>query len=90
LYEIEVYGKLSPSLEVKEFSSNQFTIYPNPPSNLLYISSKNNIESLEISDLNGKQLIKKAGVNSVDISELSKGIYFIKLNDKETFKFIKK
>ena len=90
LYEIEVYGKLSTSLEVKEFSSNQFTIYPNPPSNLLYISSKNNIESLEISDLNGKQLIKKAGVNSVDISELSKGIYFIKLNDKETFKFIKK
>lgn len=90
LYEIEVYGKQSSSLGVKEFTSNKFTIYPNPTSNSLYVSGINDIESLEIFDLNGRQLIKKADANSVDISELSKGVYFIKLNDKEIFKFIKK
>lgn len=90
LYEIEVYGKLSSSLGVNEFTSNKFSIFPNPTSDILHITSKNDIESLEIYDLNGRQLIKKTGVNSVDISELSKGAYFIKLNDKETVKFIKK
>ena len=90
LYEIEVYGKLSTSLGVNEFTSNKFTIYPNPTSNLLHISGINEVESLEILDLNGRQLIKKAGINSVDISDLSKGVYFLKLNNKETFKFIKK
>jgi hypothetical protein len=90
LYEIEVYGILSSSLSVNEFTSNKFTIYPNPTSDLLYISGNNDIETLEIFDLNGRQLFKKAGINSVDISDLSKGVYFIKLNGKETFKFIKK
>lgn len=90
LYEIEVYGKLSTSLGINEFTSNQFTIYPNPTSNILYISGKNDIESLQVFDLNGRQLIKKAGVNSLDISDLAKGAYLLNLNNKETFKFIKK
>lgn len=90
LYEIQVYGKQSSSLGVNEFTSNKFAIYPNPTSNLLYVSGIKDVETLEIFDLNGRQLIKKAGANSVDVSSLPNGIYFMKLNNKETIKFIKK
>ncbi|WP_310378835.1 glycosyl hydrolase [Flavobacterium sp.] len=89
-YEIEIYGRVASTLGIDELSSNKFTIYPNPTSNILHISGINEVDFLEILDLNGKQLIKKTSANSVDISNLSKGVYFLKLNNKEIFKFIKK
>jgi hypothetical protein len=92
LYEIEVYGKEFTTLGVNENSKyiNQFTIYPNPAANTLFIEGKNEIESVEIFDINAKVLISKQGTRTVDVSQLSAGFYFIKLNNTETFKFIKK
>jgi hypothetical protein len=92
LYEIEVYGKEFNTLGVNENSKyiNQFTIYPNPAANTLFIEGKNEIESVEIFDINSKILISKKGTRTVDVSQLSAGFYFIKLNNTETFKFIKK
>ena len=92
LYEIEVYGKEFNTLGVNENSKyiNQFTIYPNPAATTLFIEGKNEIESVEIFDINAKVLISKQGTRTVDVSQLSAGFYFIKLNNTETFKFIKK
>lgn len=92
LYEIEVYGKEFNTLGVNQNSKyiNQFTIYPNPAANSLFIEGKNEIESVEIFDINAKVLISKQGTRTVDVSQLSAGFYFIKLNNTETFKFIKK
>ena len=90
LYEIEVYGTYANSLGVNDSIVNKFAIYPNPVSNMLNIMSNSDIEFLEISDVNGRQLIKKEDVNSVDVSALPSGTYFMKLNNKETVKFIKK
>lgn len=92
LYEIEVYGKEFNTLGVNENSKyiNQFTIYPNPAANTLFIEGKNVIESVEIFDINAKVLISKKGTRTVDVSQLPAGFYFIKLNNTETFKFIKK
>lgn len=92
LYEIEVYGKEFNTLGVNENSKyiNQFTIYPNPAANTLFIEGKNEIESVEIFDINAKVLISKKGTKTVDVSKLSAGFYFIRLNNTETFKFIKK
>ena len=92
LYEIEVYGKEFNTLAVNENSkyNNRFTIYPNPAENTLFIEGKNEIESVEIFDINAKVLISKQATRALDVSELSAGIYFIQINNLETFKFIKK
>lgn len=90
LFELEVYGRRTSTLSTDDFTASNFVIYPNPTSNLLFLTGNTAIESAEIFDTNGKKLITKMVKNSVDVSELSAGIYFIKLNNTETFKFIKK
>lgn len=87
-YEIEVYGRIA-TLGTNDFSLNKFNIYPNPTSNILNISGDITIENLQIFDVSCKQLISKKDSNSVDVSSLPIGIYFMKLNNKETVKFIK-
>jgi len=69
------------------------TLYPNPVKDMLYFSASGKVAKAEIYDLNGR-LIKTAAVsnNSVNVSSLSKGVYFIILHtDKGTVKekFIK-
>lgn len=92
LYEIEVYGKEFNALGIAEnsFLKNQFTIYPNPTTNVLHISGNDEVEYLDIFDLSGRKLMTTKGVNTVDVSQLSAGIYFINVNNKEAFKFVKK
>ena len=68
-------------------------IYPNPGSEFIYISVEkelDNHQTFEIFDPFGKtvsQGIIKDQISKVDISPLSKGIYFIKINDpvRKTF-----
>lgn len=92
LYEIEVYGKEFNALGTTEnsFFKNKFTLYPNPTTNLLHISGNDEVEYLDIFDLNGRKLITTKGVNTIDVSQLSAGVYFINVNNKEAFKFVKK
>jgi hypothetical protein len=92
LYEIEVYGKEFNSLSTAENNTyvNQFRIYPNPITNLLHISGNDEVKYFDIFDLSGKKLMTKKGENTVDVSQLSAGIYFINVNNKEAFKFVKK
>ncbi len=89
-YEIEVYGRISSSLGLNELDSNSFSIYPNPVATTLTVQGAANIELIEIFDVNGKKLISEKAVNSVEVSKLSAGIYFLKVNDKEAIKFLKK
>lgn len=69
------------------------SIYPNPVKDVLNIQSKNEIVKAEIYDAAGRILISTSVKgNSVNVSELSKGNYIIKLFTKDktfTQKFIK-
>lgn len=58
----------------------EFKVYPIPANALLNISAKDEIESISLFDLQGK-LIKTAigNLNSIDISELNKGIYILQV-----------
>jgi len=74
-------------------SSEKVALYPNPVKDILYFSASGKATQAEIYDLNGR-LVKTAAVsnNSVNVSTLSKGVYFIILRtDKGTVKekFIK-
>ena len=71
----------------------ELTIYPNPVKEVLNIQSKNQIVKAEIYDINGRILISASlKGNSINVSELSKGNYIIKLFSKDktsVHKFIK-
>ena len=61
------------------------SIYPNSTRDFLYLSSANGseIKSIEILNLSGQMVITKSLIKnqkSLNISELSAGIYFIKVN----------
>ena len=92
LFEIEVYGKEIASLSVKENEPyvNKFTIYPNPTSKAITVEGNDQVNSIVIFDINAKTLLKEENTKSVDVSELSAGTYFVRINNKETFRFIKK
>ncbi|MDG1330053.1 MAG: T9SS type A sorting domain-containing protein [Flavobacteriaceae bacterium] len=69
-------------------------IYPNPSASFITINSKNQpIENVKISDISGKQIIDLKNLNTetknIDISSLSKGIYFITINKQKKKKLIK-
>jgi Secretion system C-terminal sorting domain len=73
--------------------NNTVSIYPNPVKDVLNIQSKNEIVKAEIYDAAGRILISASVKgNSINVSELPKGNYIIKLFTKDktfTQKFIK-
>lgn len=63
-------------------SSKEFTIYPNPARMFIRISVENLVGkgSIVVTNLYGKQVATQAlsmGTNTVDVSKLAKGIYFV-------------
>lgn len=75
--------------------NTSFSISPNPVTNLLQITSKIELESVSIYNVNGQMLLDEkinATNKSLDLSSLAKGIYFAKISangTNETFKIIK-
>ena len=87
-------------LHSKKVSDN-FVIFPNPASNILYVqaSGENEKASFQIFDIDGRKLregnitLNGNTLFSISINELSKGIYNLELHTKakiETRRFIKK
>ncbi|MFP7657195.1 DUF7619 domain-containing protein [Chryseobacterium proteolyticum] len=72
---------------------DQFSIYPNPVKDVLFIKSKEKVVKAEIYDTAGRILNSiSVSNNSVNISELAKGSYMIRLFTKDQVmvqKFIK-
>jgi uncharacterized protein (TIGR02145 family) len=62
---------------------DNFSIYPNPATDKLYINTNNNLNSrVIIIDMQGKQIINsQIDGNTIDISNLAKGIYLVKIID---------
>jgi len=57
------------------------TIYPNPTDNYLFIEGNKNPISISIYNLLGAEVITKSNTNKIDVSELSNGVYIIKISD---------
>ena len=71
-------------------------LYPNPATNNLNIKWKNySIKKAEILDLSGRKLIEKHIANnstdviSTDVSTLSQGIYYVKVQSDTNTKMLK-
>lgn len=77
------------------FVKNEFSIYPNPASKQINITAKNNKlqGNVTVYDIKGKEILRKQLNNTkhenIDLMNLSKGVYFIKLPNRTMKKFIK-
>ena len=57
------------------------TIYPNPTDNYLFIEGNKNPISISIYNLLGAEVISKSNTDKIDVSELSNGVYIIRISD---------
>ena len=86
------------SASTNELQENITTVYPNPANNLLHIDISNTANTAEntnitVVDITGKTIAThqlQTGSNTIDISKLSNGTYFIKTEQGGSVKFIKK
>jgi len=80
-------------LKTEAFAKNdKIVFYPNPVTDNLNISSETAIKSVSIIDLNGKTVkkVKSAdAIESVNLSDLSQGMYIISTDTNKQFKFLK-
>ncbi|QQV01562.1 MULTISPECIES: BspA family leucine-rich repeat surface protein [Chryseobacterium] len=83
------------ALSAKELTKTQdLNIYPNPTSDFIYIKNLKDAESYEILDISGRIIAQEKLVdNKIDIKNLQKGNYILRIKSKESIKnlkFIKK
>ncbi len=83
-------------LKTSAFELTQINIYPNPADELLIVETQIPLTKLVVYDLSGKLLLENNGMDqlqsTIDVSGLSTGIYFIKLQFNNKYvvaKFVK-
>lgn len=72
---------------ISELSSQfEINIYPNPTHGLIKIDSEIKIETVEVFDIIGKQVMSTSNLrnNSLDLSNLSEGQYILKIRSSES------
>jgi hypothetical protein len=104
---LKLGSSLSPKLTIatagslgveKKNIESGLVVYPNPVTNVLHINNSDGkaIQSLKIANILGKTVYSKANVlnqNSIDVSNLSSGIYILSVDSGDgiqNFKFQKK
>ncbi|PKP18765.1 MAG: hypothetical protein CVU05_12910, partial [Bacteroidetes bacterium HGW-Bacteroidetes-21] len=77
------------SSNVNEITLDKFYVYPNPSKNIIFFSQE--VALVTITNITGKQISIRQTTenNSLDISYLEPGIYFIKADDHEMLKWVK-
>jgi hypothetical protein len=80
------------TLSTVEFENNPISFYPNPVKDFVHFNSNKNIETISIYNLVGQEVLTKL-INSddfsIDISSLSNGTYFVKLNTNNKSQSVK-
>ena len=74
-------GETSIRPDVPAIAAETVSIFPNPVSDVLYVTAEN-MQSIEIMDMLGRTVLQKATNNSrqsVDVSGLREGLYFIRI-----------
>ena len=79
-------------LSTETFTSTSFSIYPNPASSTLSISSNEIFETVSVYNMMGAEVISTTG-NTVNVENLASGMYILRVsNDSKsaTKRFIKR
>ena len=70
-----------PTAGVDDQSQLDISIYPNPTLDMVYIEGNYTQLKVVVYDILGKQVMKESITNSIDISQLEKGVYILQLSD---------
>ena len=79
-------------LNTEEFDTSSLKLYPNPVISFLNVDNNLTNQPYKIVDTLGKVILKgnlNEGNNSINVEQLSKGIYYIKVANNKASKFIK-
>ena len=82
------YGEFTQSMNTANFEKEIF-IYPNPIKNRIYIQTDQRISSYKIYNVMGQLVLSNIFSESIDISMLEKGTYFLNLDNLKSKAFIK-
>ena len=80
------------STSSKTIASNQLSVYPNPVVNDLTVNLTSTNVKVAIYNALGQKMMEKVSIGHLakfNVSSLQKGLYFVKLSDGATQKFIK-
>lgn len=66
------------AIKVEDYKYPKAVIFPNPSSGILNIENQN-IQAIQIYNIAGQKIKELAPQTQIDLSEISKGIYFLKL-----------
>ena len=79
------------SLSVDEFSLSGVSIFPNPANTVINIKGlETTLENVEIYTVTGKKVISTTtDLETINVSAIASGVYFLKLNAKDASKTIK-
>ncbi|MBL7895432.1 MAG: T9SS type A sorting domain-containing protein [Bacteroidia bacterium] len=72
--------------------NGKLNLSPNPAHSKIVINASDKIESVEVYDISGKLISTHSNTNEIDVSELTQGMYFLRMNfgnEIVTKKFIK-
>lgn len=83
--EVENYKvNVQSSASISDFSSS-FSVYPNPAKDVLNISNSigAEINTITVSDINGRTVKQFGSVSQINISDLNAGVYFVNISSNE-------
>jgi len=89
---LKIEGVPTSTLNVQKQTKDLISVYPNPAWDMLTIDTDSEIETIQIFDLSGKEVMNRSFNNTISIDHLANGIYFIQLKSTSnncTLKFIK-
>ena len=73
------------ALGLDDLSFSDIMIYPNPATDIIFVGGIQNIKSIKVYSILGSLEKEVFNTNQVDISELSTGIHFIKVDNGTVF-----
>lgn len=78
--DVRVYLPVS----VRDLSTSPFRMYPNPASDYLHFANSGKIETVSLMSVSGQLIMKERmnGRNSLDVRNLEKGMYLIRIIDR--------
>ena len=78
---VRVYQEVVLSTDKDLDLDSTLKLYPNPATDKIYISSKKPLSALALYDVYGKLVLKKENnANSIDVSHLNSGVYFLEVS----------
>ncbi|MPT31660.1 MAG: T9SS type A sorting domain-containing protein [Chryseobacterium sp.] len=91
--QVEDYTLNIGQLGVSDISSGSLRYYPNPVTDILWVTSDKKVQQISVYNSAGQLLQEISNSNVIDLSRLSSGVYFVKASVEgktETAKVIKK